>query len=292
MDKRLPPLNAIRAFEVAARHLSFVRAAQELGVTQSAVSKQIHLLEDFIGAQLFDRLPGSLALTLEGRALRDSVYPAFRILEESFQRFSRKPPRSKVIRLATVASFASQFLVPRLVSFAEQFPDIELELLTSDRVVDLTKEEVDLSIRYGAGEWDGLISRELVKGELIPVCAPRLLDEKEQNIDALVATNRLIQVFAQNEWNLWETESGVALPKVEHPFIIEHFMVAAKAAIGGHGLALLPRLIVQEYLTKDVLVEFSEPIDWHHSFSVTHLPNAEKNPTIQMVIDWLFAEAA
>ncbi len=288
----LPPLNALRAFEAAARHLNLSRAADELGVTPGAVSKQVLGLEDFIGARLFERLPDGLALTLEGRELQESAAPAFEMLGKAFQRFSRRPPRSNVLRFATVASFASQFLVPRLTAFEQQLPGIELEILTSDRVVDLAREEIDLTVRFGAGDWDGLISRELTPGKLVPVCAPGLLaSEAECDISARLSSTRLIQIFPNNEWQSWSEATGNQLPSETSPIVMEHFVVALEAVIARQGVALLPEIIARGKLTDGSLEQFSDAIDWHHSFYLAYLPNAERQPILRDAMAWLQAEA-
>ena len=289
----LPPLNAVRAFEVAARHLSFSRAADELGVTPGAVSKQVLALEDFIGARLFERLPDGLAPTLEGRELAESLTPAFDLMAGAFQRFSRRPPRSNVFRLSTVASLASQFIVPRLDAFEAELPEIELEIPTSDRLADLANEEIDLSIRFGAGAWDGLVSRELVPGRLTPVCAPDLLErDGDDDVASILAGTRLIQVFPTNEWLAWANATGAALPDAAPGFMVmEHFLVAMQAAMAGQGVALLPEIIVRDQIAKGGLARFSSPIDWGQTFYLTHLPNADRRPMLRDVMDWLSAEA-
>jgi LysR family glycine cleavage system transcriptional activator len=149
MVKPLPPLNAVRAFEAASRHLNLSRAAEELGVTQGAISKQVIALEDFIGVQLFVREPGGLRLTNEGGSLKEAIAPAFTTLSEAFSRYSRRSPRSNVVRISTTASFASQFIVPRLQLFRDNFPDIDLEFITTIRLVDLAREEFDIAVRAG-----------------------------------------------------------------------------------------------------------------------------------------------
>lgn len=298
MARSLPPLNAVRAFEAAARHLNLSRAAEELGVTPGAVSKQVLSLEDFIGARLFERLPDGLALTLEGRELQESATPAFEMLGGAFQRFSRRPPRSSVLRLATVASFASQFLVPRLNAFERQMPDVELEILTSDRVADLAREEIDLSVRFGAGEWDGLVASELTPGELVPVCAPGLLSSESgitdpaADLSAKLASTRLIQIFPNNEWRNWAETTGTDLSDTARPFVMEHFLVALEAVIARQGVALLPEVIARGKLADGSLEQFSPAIAWHHSFYLAHLPNAERQPILRDAIAWLQAEAS
>ncbi|TQV82250.1 LysR substrate-binding domain-containing protein [Denitrobaculum tricleocarpae] len=293
MAKSLPPLNALRAFEVAARHLNFSRAAEELGVTPGAISKQILSLEDFIGARLFERLPDGLELTLEGRELKESISPAFEMLGGAFNRFSRRPPRTNVVRLATVASFASQFLVPRLDAFEKSLPDIELEILTSDRITDLAREEIDLSIRFGAGDWDGLVSCELVAGLLVPVCAPSLLDQVTGEDGCLcLDRTRLIQIFSSSEWRNWQEATGLDLPTAARSYIMEHFLVALQAVTSGQGVALLPEIIVRDALDAGRLKAFSTAIEWHQTFHLAYLPNAERQPKVRSVIEWLQNEAA
>ena len=178
MVKPLPPLNAIRAFEVASRHLNLSRAAEELGVTQGAISKQVIALEEFIGIQLFAREPSGLQLTAEGGNLKEAIAPAFTTLSDAFARYSRRPPGSNTIRISTVASFASNFLVPRLAKFTERLPGCELEFLTSIRLVDLAREEFDIAVRYGPGDWDGVVATPLSDGLLIPVCAPMAISPR------------------------------------------------------------------------------------------------------------------
>lgn len=287
-------MNSIRAFDAAAQHLNFTRAAEELGVTQSAISKQISILEDYIGARLFERLPSGLCLTLEGRTLRESIAPAFAMLNDAFARFSRRPPRSTIFRLATVASFAAQFLVPRLDAFAKSLPDMDLELLTSDRVVDFEREEIDLSIRYGSGGWDGLISSELVPGLLAPVCAPDLIvDRDADDLAAFVSSVRRIQIFSNDEWRVWQQVTGMPLTEAQHPVIMEHFLVAAQAVLAGQGIALVPEIIVRDHIADGSLRLFSPThVPWPDTFHITHLPNADRRPMVRDIIGWLKDEAA
>ena len=290
METQLPPMNAIRYFEVVVRHLNFSQAAQELGVTPSAVSKQISILEDFIGTKIFERLPTGLVLTLEGRALNETVSPAFDLLRQSFQRFSRRPPRSQTLRLATVASFAQQFLIPRLSKFDENFLDINLEILTSDRMLDFNREEIDIGIRYGAGQWDSLTSTRLVPGELIPVCSPILF--ANQDVERLVSTKRRVQVFAQNEWLNWSKVNKITDFNPQNTFVMEHFMVAAKAVLAGEGIALLPNIIIQEYLKNGDMVQFSKALSWHQTFYCVHKQKTQHLPKIHQISAWLLEECS
>ncbi len=291
----LPPLNAVRAYEAAARHLNFSRAAEELGVTQGAISKQVILLEDYIGAKLFERLPGGLALTAEGNALRNTIAPAFELLGEAFDRFHRRPPRSNVCRISTLASFASQFLVPHLSYFEDQHPDIKLEILTSDRLVDLAREEVDLSVRYGPGGKGDLIEAPLVTGMLAAVSSPQLLQRAADANDlaAFLSSVRRIQVFSNNEWRKWMEVTGVDLSEARRPFIIEDFIVAIEAVLAGQGVALLPEILVRKHLANgDMKLFCTTLIEWNQTYYTAHVPGAERRPVVRDVLAWLRNEVS
>ncbi len=293
MVKPLPPLNAVRAFEAASRHLNLSRAAEELGVTQGAISKQVIALEDFIGVQLFHREPGGLRLTNEGGSLKEAIEPAFTTLSEAFSRYSRRAPRSNVIRISTVASFASQFLVPRLTRFRELFPGVELEFITSIRLVDLAREEYDIAVRYGPGGWDGLISTVLADGVLIPVCAPAVFERAGGNLAKLLASNRRIQSSTYNEWRNWTEAAGIDLAAVTPTYTIEEFSVAIAAALHGEGLILSPDVLVRDRIRKGELVEFSPVrIKTGYCYHIAHTTNALRRPVVGDIVAWLKAEAS
>lgn len=293
MSRALPPLNAVRAFEAASRHLSFSRAAEELGVTQGAVSKHVISLEGFIGAQLFQRSPTGLSLTQEGYTLMEALRPAFAMMSDAFAHYHRKPPRSNICRIATLASFASQFLVPRLPEFRAAHPDIEIEFITSVRLIDLTREEADLGVRYGLGQYEGLVSSRLVKGILTPVCSPAVLQASGGDLDRLFATTRRIQTAGYNEWRDWSRVANVDISATQQAYVIEDFLVAIKALTGGQGLGLLPHLLVQDLLALGELVQFSEiPLEIDHTFHIAHTSASVRRPFVQTVVSWLQSSLA
>jgi LysR family glycine cleavage system transcriptional activator len=287
MSRSLPPLNALRAFEAAARHLSFSRAAEELGVTQGAISKHVIALEDFVGAQVFVRSPTGLSLTQEGYTLTEALRPAFAMMTDAFAHYHRRAPRSNICRIATLASFAGQFLVPALPAFRAAHPDIEIEFITSTRLVDLTREEADLAVRYGLGQYEGLVSTRLVKGVLIPVCAPPTFRDHGEDAEHLVASCRRIQTAGYNEWRDWSTVTGINIP-ASPPWVIEDFLVAIKAATLGQGIALVPQILIQEELASGALVEFSPTrLDVEHTYHIAHTTASVRRPYVQSVVDWL-----
>ncbi|HHL42060.1 MAG TPA: LysR family transcriptional regulator [Hellea balneolensis] len=292
MPRSLPPLNSVRAFEAVARLQSFSRAAEELGVTQGAISKQVLLLEDYIGMRLFERLPGGPVLTGRGVALHEGVGPAFATLSNVFTRFSRRPTRSNICRISTLSSFASQFLVPRLSKFERLFPDIELEILTSDRVVDLSREEVDFSVRFGNGEWDGVVSKPLCPGRMIPVCTPSYAKRISANsTEEFVNKSRRAQVFSNNEWALWAEAANINILPEAKVFIIEDFLVAMKATLEDQVIALLPDIVVRQYIENGRMIRFCDiDITVKRTYYVAHLPNADQRPIVRTVMDWLYQE--
>ncbi len=292
MVKPLPPLNAVRAFEAASRHLNLSRAAEELGVTQGAISKQVIALEDFIGVQLFIREPGGLQLTSEGGNLKEAIEPAFTTLADAFARYSRRSPRSNIIRVSTVASFASQFLVPRLSRFHAKFPGYELEFLTSIRLVDLAREEFDIAIRYGPGGWDDVVSVPIGEGRLIPVCSPAMFSHANGDLATLLANNRRIQSSASNEWRAFALEAKLPLSAVTPTFTMEEFTVALAGALSGEGLALIPDVLVRDRLARGELVQFCDiAVKPGYAYHICHAPNALRRSILAELIAWLKEEA-
>lgn len=292
MAKPLPPLNAVRAFETASRHLNLSRAAEELGVTQGAISKQVIALEDFIGAQLFHREPGGLRLTNEGASLKEAIEPAFTTLSEAFSRYARRSPRSNIVRISTTASFASQFLVPRLGAFRDRFPGVDLEFLTTIRLVDLNREEYDIAVRYGGGQYANVIATPLSEAALLAVCTPDIHRQANGDIDTLFAATRRIQCSAHNEWRDWAELADHDLSSAPPTMVIEEFQVALMAVLAHQGLGLLPEILVRDRIRKGELVTFSPTrVKTDYNFHIVHTPAAHKRAVVPEVIAWLKAEA-
>ena len=280
MLNRLPPLNSIKAFHAACRHLNFSRAAEELGVTQGAVSKQIISLEDYIGAKLFERVTTGLELTAEGNALKNVTLPAFEMLMSGFSRYERRPPRSQQVRISTLASFATTYLAPRLGRLEAAFPDIQFEILTSERLLDHSREEIDFSIRYGRGISPDLICEPIGTTDLMPVCHP--------SFDIAQTQPRRLQLFAANEWQTWEKMNGDQLTRDSKSIIIEEFVVALSAVLNAQGIALLPELMVRDHLNQGRIKPFGEPLkNWPYTYYIAMLPQATRQRDVAAIIDWL-----
>ena len=204
---KLPPLTAIRAFEAAARHESFTKAAAELGMTQAAISYQVKLLEDRVGAPLFLRQPKKVVLSEVGKRLAPQVSEAFHRLEAAFA--AMRGTAEGVLSVTTVHTFATNWLVPRLGAFQLAHPDIAVRLDVSSRTLDLTREEFDIGIRGGQGAWPGHKAHRLMEGEFTPLCSPELLARSgplKEPADLL----RLPRLDAHDEWwRQWFALAGV-----------------------------------------------------------------------------------
>lgn len=175
MSRKITPLNAIRAFESAARYLNFTHAAGELNVTQAAISHQIKSLEQWLGLPLFRCLNRAVSLTEEGAAYLPAATQALDGLASATARLMRDGD-SRSLTVTTLDSFAAQWLMPRLKHFRLRHPEIDVRILPSDGLVDFNRQEVDMAVRYGAGQWPGLVAIPLMTEEIFPVCSPALLE--------------------------------------------------------------------------------------------------------------------
>ncbi|POA33296.1 transcriptional regulator GcvA [Pseudomonas sp. GW456-12-1-14-TSB6] len=241
MLPRLPSLNGLRAFECAARHMSFTRAAEELNVTQTAISHQIRRLEDELGVRLFMRLKDGLALTEEGNAYLPGIRSAFLELRYSTEKLLESSNNS-VLTISTLVSVASKWLLPRLPSFREAHPDIDVRISASTEWVDFRKGGIDAAIRYGDGNWPGLRADWLMADEIFPVCSPRLLTgDKPLNTPVDLAHHPLLQVsgVTANDWNDWLHAAGQPPLTAKGPRLtFDLAMMAVQAAIDGQGVCI------------------------------------------------------
>lgn len=257
MTARLPSLNGLRAFEAAARHLSFTLAASELNVTQTAISHQIRRLEEELGIRLFIRQNRALALTPEARDYLPGVRAAFNDLRLATDRLLRRDD-DKVLTLSTLASLAAKWLLPRLTDFQEQHPGIDVRITTSTSLVDFQRDDLDAAIRYGRGQWPGLRADWLMADELFPVCSPSLLrgDKPLQRPEDL-RNHPLLHTSNANsdDWRLWLTAAGLPADIAKQPGItFDMIFMTIQAAIDGIGVAMGRTSYVQDDIAKGRLV--------------------------------------
>jgi len=245
------PLNALRAFEASARHLSFTRAGLELNVTQNAVSAQVKNLELRLGVQLFRRLPRGLALTDEGAALWPMLNDGFDRIRLVLEQFEGGLHR-EVLTVAVVGTFAVGWLLPRMDAFRREHPAIDLRLLTHNNRVDLAAEGLDGAIRYGDGAWHGTEAHLLLDAPLSPVCTPAIASRIRSPSD--LARETLLRSYRADEWTRWFAAAGLAPPLARGP-VFDSSITMAAAAGQGTGVALLPPAMFDEVLRQEVLVQ-------------------------------------
>ena len=248
MSRRLPPLNALRAFEAAARHLSFTRAASELNVTQAAISHQIKALEDHLGLSLFRRLNRALMLTEQGQTLFPAVRDALDRLAEAAARL-RAREAGGTLTVSTLPSFAVKWLVPRMSHFQDRHPDIDLRISAKEYLVDFARDGIDVAIRFGRGEWPGVRVEWMADEALTPVCSPVLLSGLRSPGDLAHATllhEDMLPLGSFPTWETWLAAAGVDGVDASRGPRFSHTHLMLQAAMDGRGVALGQMLIVAE----------------------------------------------
>jgi LysR family transcriptional regulator of beta-lactamase len=284
------PLNALRAFEASARHLSFTRAASELNVTQTAVAAQVKNLEGRLGVPLFRRLPRGLALTDEGLALLPMLSDSFTRLGTIFEQF-RGGKYQEPLTVAVVATFAVGWLMPRLAAFQDAHPFVDLRLATHNNKVDLAGEGLDYAIRFGDGAWHGTQAEPLLDAPMAPVCSPAVARRLASPED--LGRETLLRSFRSDEWQRWFAAAGVrAAPPVLRGPVFDSSLALAAAAAAGAGVALLPTAMFQHDLRQQRLVQpFGVEVPLGR-YWLTRLQSKALTPAMAQFRDWLLAQAA
>ncbi len=292
---RLPSLNGLRAFEAAARHLSFTKAAEELNVTQTAISHQIKRLEEELGLRLFVRQNRALTLTNEGREYLPGIRAAFQDLRLATERLKRRE-NENVLIVSTLTSLAAKWLMPRLSKFQELHPSIDVRVTTSTALVDFARDGVDVGIRYGLGQWPGLRSDWLMADELFPVCSPALLegDRPLRNVDDLADHTLLHTSDAyEDDWRVWLTAAGKPVNLSHHPGLtFDLIFMTVQAAIDGLGVAMGRTAYVETDIAKGrLVVPFDLVIPSAAGFYLVCPEANADQPKIAAFRDWLKASA-
>ena len=267
MAARLPSLNGLRAFEAAARHMSFTLAASELNVTQTAISHQIRRLEEELGIRLFIRQNRALSLTPEAKEYLPGIRAAFNDLRLATDRLLRKDD-SNVLTVSTLASHAAKWLLPRISDFQEKHPGIDVRITTSMALVDFKRDGVDAAIRYGRGQWPGVRADWLMADKMFPVCSPALLKGKKPLTKPEDLANHVLlhsSAGYDDDWRLWLTAAGLPPDLSKQPGVtFDLVFMTVQAAIDGIGVAMGRTSYVQDDITKGRLVvpfEIELPID-------------------------------
>ncbi|MGV8961170.1 MAG: LysR family transcriptional regulator [Stenotrophomonas sp.] len=282
------PLNALRAFEAAARHLNFTRAALELCVSQAALSHQIRGLEQRLQVSLFHRLPRGVALTDEGAALYPALNDGFDRIAGALARFTGGGLRD-VLTLGVVGTFATGWLLPRLADFEAAHPDIEVRLQTHNNRIDLAGEGLDLAIRFGEGDWQGQECTPIVDTPFAPLCAP-VLARRLQHPHELSKVP-LLRSYRHDEWPQWLQTAGVSGVEARGP-VFDSSLTLASAAAAGAGVALLPlRMFEQDLADGRLLQPFAITVDLGRYWLTRLRSRHEREPARRFRL-WLQAQGA
>ncbi len=273
-------------FDAAARHQSLTRAAQELHVTQAAVSQHIRNLEERLGKPLFRRLPRGLALTDEGQALWPVVAQSFERIEQSLQQVAEPRPR-EILTVGVVGTFAIGWLIPRLSQFQQLHPYIDLRLLTNNNRVDLAGEGLDAAVRFGDGAWHGTHAQMLLRAPLSPMCTPMLAQQLREPAD--LARQTLLRSYRTQEWEGWFAGLDQAAP-LARGAMFDSSLTLAEAAAQGAGIALLPARMFEHMLQQGRLVRpFAHEVDTG-AYWLTYLKSRQASAALQTFRQWLMTQ--
>lgn len=291
MQKKLPPLNALRAFEAGARHLSFTKAAEELHVTQAAVSHQVKALEEHLGYPLFKRMTRKLGLTEQGRVLFPVVSEAFMRIADAAEDL-RDAGDSHTLTVSVTPAFGAKWLVYRLPKFWQKHPEIDLRVHHSIQCADLRYDDVDVAIRYGAGSWDGLESEFMLRVDYTPVCSPALLKGKHPlKRPADLRHHTLLHEDDYDGWTQWLAVAGVSDVNPRRGPILDDWTVLVQTAVDGVGVALgKPSMLARDLADGTLVAPFDITMLTDLGYHMVYLPGALEREKVRVFRDFLMEE--
>lgn len=291
--EKLPPLNALKAFEAAARHLSVKLAAEELCVTPGAVSQMVKTLEVHLGTKLFERVPRGIYLTDAGRDYLPSVRNAFRQIAEA----SRRVAASADVGTLTVSVtpfFASAWLVPRMASFQHAHPEIDLQIVTGSTLVDFSRSGIDLAVRHGLGRYPGLRSDRVVTVEMVVIAAPALVARLGRpHVAADLARWPQVHDADRKGWSLWFQSKGVAEVRAPRGPSFDDSGLLLKAVLSGQGAGLLPAAMVENELRSGQVVQLLDTAHMEEfAYYLVCPDNRQALPKIAAFREWILGPLA
>ncbi len=312
MKRRLPPLLALRAFEAVARHLSFTRAAEELNVTQAAVSRQVRLLEDHLRRKLFTRLTRRIELTSEGKTYYQAIHSAFDQIEEATSAANRKRPRT-TLSISVLPSIGSLWLMPRLTSFWQANRDIDVQLISSIQPADFSAGNIDMAISVGklpgkryngnapridsvmVKDWQGIHADLLFPDMLIPVCSKQLLDQgcaltHPTDLQHYRLIHTSVRRFA---WQDWLAGNGAQLDPLKHAIEFGQYFMSLQAAREGEGIAIVPSILVDSFDPNGELIRpFPTILPSAGEYYLLTQRDRYNERAIQRFRDWILEQSA
>ncbi|WP_099117034.1 transcriptional regulator GcvA [Xenorhabdus ishibashii] len=294
MSKRLPPLNALRVFDAAARHLSFTKAAEELFVTQAAVSHQMKSLEDFLGLKLFRRRNRSILLTEDGQSYYLDIKEIFTAINDATRKLQARSAKG-ALTVSLSPSFAIQWLVPRLSGFNQSFPGIDVRIQAIDREEDKLADDVDIAIFYGRGNWPGLRTDRLYPEYLLPVCSPALLTgDRPLRTPEDLANHTLLHDSSRRDWQAYVRQLDMQQQiNVQQGPIFSHSAMVIQAAVHGQGVALANNVMAQNEIDAGRLVcPFNDVLVSKNAFYLVCHDNQAELGKIAAFRKWILTQAA
>ncbi|MGB0941887.1 MAG: LysR substrate-binding domain-containing protein [Marinomonas sp.] len=295
MRRYLPSSTALKCFEASVRHLSFTRAAQELHLTQSAVSRQIRNLEEFLSRDLFIRLNKRLVLTGTGAAYYKEVVPLLDSMESACLKMLHREDEKISLQLASLPTLASFWLVPKLANFQRAHPQFNIKVNAMDVTDNLDPKQVDVILHYGGDHWPKGVSHHLMNEYVIPVCSPALLAEKGLTVNTAKRSDishfPLMHLTSRsNAWSEWMAQQELAASHLTGPGF-EHFHMLLEAAKSGMGVAIMPTMIVKEALASGALVApFGEACMTPHEYFLSYPANKADLEQVVTFRDWLLEQ--
>lgn len=292
MARKLPPLTTLPAFDAAARYLSFTKAAAELNVTHGAISRAVRNLEDQLGVQLFERGTRSVSLTPAGAAYAAEIGTALdRISAATI--VATAPRSAHVLTVSTSDGFAGRWLVPRLHRFHRAHRDIDVRIATSGLLADFVRDGIDIAIRYGSGDYEGVVSELLSEVDVFPVCSPELLKgEHPLREPADLRYHTLIHDGFPIDWATWLERAGISDINPNSGVRFDSATYATEAAVHGEGVLLGRSTLVSADLASGRLVRpFGQEIKASSSYYVVYLATALRQRKVRAFRDWLLAES-
>jgi LysR family transcriptional regulator, glycine cleavage system transcriptional activator len=290
----LSALNALRAFESVARLGSFTHAAEELGVTQSAVSRQVKGLEAPLGLALFRRTTRLVELTDQGKLYIELIRGALGRIETATRELLISRQDKGILSISTPSAFAIRWLMPRLPDFQDRHPDIVVQLASGDGPVDFAQ-RTDMAVTFGEGTWPDATAERLIGDELVLVCAPKLLAGRHPPTSLqAIRHHRLLQMSVQPQiWTRWLSSVGMVAEDLQWGVTTDSFLLSIRAATVGLGLALAPRLLAESELTSGTLVTPLRDVGTSSDAHYVVTPRAKADlPRVQAFRQWLLEEAA
>lgn len=292
MDRKLPPLTALRAFEAAARHAAVGKAARELNVTHAAVSQQLRQLEDWLGVPLFRREGRSIALTPEGDAYFSAVRDGFDRMSEATRTLTASR-EGRPVDITTTAAFASRWLMPRLPRFYAKHPDVRIRVDSVRTLVDLRTQPVDLAIRFGKGDWPDLEVEPLIGAELAPLCAPSYIERIGLKSPADLPRAHVFHDGDYSEWEHWLAMAGYADVDVRtNSTVITNLILGYQAALDGQGVVLGVESLTRDDVDAGRLVFPFGISDEARGYWIVRRRGAVERPAAAAFRTWLVEEAA